>query len=263
MKKLFRLWPYARPQARLLLSAFGFMIVLGLATGLYAYLMGPLLRFLLTGGDDGLGAITRWAPSLRDLDRQRWLWVLPLLLVAIGVVKGVAYLGQFYSMGLFGHRVGVALRRALFTRLSQLSPIQLSQQRAGDLLSRLSTDVAAVETAANYAVGAYLRDGIQVVVMLGVAIYSEWKIALASLVVVPLTVVPAVRLTRSFLKRTRQAQAQLGAMAAQVREGVQGIRTVQAFAARTTELERFEAQVQAQLKAQGRAAWASAAVPSV
>ncbi len=66
-KVLWRLLGYARPHVGLLMAAFACMTVLGLATGAYAYLMGPALRFLLSGGTEGFGARSRcrgWRASL-------------------------------------------------------------------------------------------------------------------------------------------------------------------------------------------------------
>ena len=54
-KSLWRLLGYARPHVGILAMAFACMTVLGLATGAYAYLLGPALRFLLSGGSEGFG----------------------------------------------------------------------------------------------------------------------------------------------------------------------------------------------------------------
>ena len=53
-RALWRLRPYARPHLGRLLLATGAMGVLALATGLYAFLVGPALRYLLTGGSSAL-----------------------------------------------------------------------------------------------------------------------------------------------------------------------------------------------------------------
>ena len=258
-----RLLTYGRPHRRLLVLAFGAMAVLGIATGLFAWLMGPVLRFLLSGGSEGLGAVGKLLPPLAGVDRNRMLWLLPGGVVAIGVVKGVAYLGQFYWMGLYGQRVSMDLRRALFVRMARLSPLQLSRQRTGDLLSRFTADVNAVETAATYAIGSYLRDSLQIVVLAGVALALEWRIALAAFVAVPLAAWPASRLTRSFLRRAREASAGLGRMAAQLHEGLAGLRTIQAFNAHAAERDRFAHQAERHLRAMTRAAWLRGGVPGV
>ncbi|MBX5481811.1 MAG: ABC transporter ATP-binding protein [Myxococcaceae bacterium] len=239
------------------------MIVLAVTTGAYAWLIGPALQFLLSGGEHGFGAVGRLLSVLGQVDRARALWLLPVVVVAIGLVKGVAYLAQFYWMGLYGQRISVDLRRALFLVLARLSPMQLSAQRSGDLLSRFSTDVAAVELAATYAVASYLRDSVQVVVLAAVAFSLNWKVALATMVIIPVAAWPVARMTRSFMKRSREGQKGLGLMAAQVQEGIWGLRTVQAFNAQRAERERFAVQAERQVRALIRAAWVRGGVPGL
>ncbi len=258
-----RLWRYGRPYRRLLALAFSCMTVLGLTTGALAYLAGPALRFLLTGRIDSLGALGTFFPSLHALDREQALWGLPLIIVSIGVVKGIAYLGQFYWMGLYGQRVGLDLRRDLFTKLSTLSPHQLAQARVGDLLNRFTADVSSVETAATYALASYVRDGLQILVLALVAVTSSWKLALALLLLTPIAIFPAARLTRSFMRRSREGLQQMGELSAQVHEGLGGLKTIQAFNAQAAELSRFEGYSQAHRRAMTRAGWTRAAVPAV
>jgi len=239
------------------------MAVLGATTGAYAYLMGPVLRFLLSGGTDGLGMVARYLPALGEGQRSQALWILPLVIVVIGLIKGLAYLGQFFWIGWFAQRVVMDLRRAILIRLSSLSPIQLSQRMSGDLLSRFSADVASVETAATYAVASYVRDGLQIVILLGVALALNWKIALAAMLIVPVAAFPVSRLTRLLLSRIREGQIRLGELAAQVKEGLGAVKTIQAFNAQRAEMARFEARSAEHRLAMTRAGWARAAIPSL
>jgi subfamily B ATP-binding cassette protein MsbA len=256
---LLRLTRYARGQGTSLRLAFGAMAVLGLATGAYAWLVGPALRFLLTGGAQGVS----WIPGLRHVDRAQALFLLPAALVAVALVKGVSYLAQFYWMGQFGQRTTAALRRSLFDALLAQSPAQLGNRLRGDLLSRFSADVRAVETAAIYTVGSYVRDGIQVLVLVGVALAADWRLALAALVCVPLAVLPVSVLTRAVLRRTREGQTRLGTLAGQAQELLGGIRTVQAYGAEAAETRRFSERAGLLARALSRAAWARSAVPAL
>ncbi|WP_224249546.1 ABC transporter ATP-binding protein [Hyalangium gracile] len=259
---LLRLLRYARPHVSVLVAAFACMAVLGLGTGTYAYLMGPALQFLLSGGTEGFGG-AHAVPWLSSLPREAALWGFPLVVVLVGVVKGVGYLGQFYFMGLFAQRVVKDLRRELFQRLTALSPSQLSKERVGDLLSRFSTDMTAVEWAAMYTVGSYLRDTLQVLVLAGVALAMSPLFGGLMLAVIPLAALPASRLTRKALRRTREGQTQLGQLAGQLHEGLGGLRTIQAFNGQAAELARFAAHTKAHEKAVVSAAWARGAVPGV
>jgi subfamily B ATP-binding cassette protein MsbA len=259
---LLRLLRYGRSHVGVIVAAFACMAVLGLGTGAYAYLMGPALQFLLSGGTEGFGG-AHTVPWLSELPREAALWGFPIVVVALGVVKGVGYLGQFYFMGLFAQRVVKDLRRDLFLRLTALSPSQLSKERVGDLLSRFTSDMTAVEWAAMYTVGSYLRDTIQILVLAGVALAMSPLLGGLMLAVIPLAALPASRLTRKALKGTREGQSQLGQLAGQLHEGLGGIRTIQAFNGQAAELARFSAHTQAHERAVVGAAWARGAVPGI
>ncbi|NPC79101.1 ABC transporter ATP-binding protein, partial [Pyxidicoccus fallax] len=223
---LSRLLRYARPHWGVLAVAFVGMAVVGLATGAYAYLTGPALRFLLSGGQEGFASAQR-VPWLADLPREAALWGFPLVMVVVGAAKGLGYLTQFYFMGLFAQRVVKDVRRELFLRLTALSPTQLARERMGDLLSRFSSDVNAVHDAAMYTVGAYLRDSVQVVILTGVVLSLSPLLGGVMLLVIPLAALPASGLMRKVLKRTREGQTQLGNLAGQLHEGLGGLRTIQ------------------------------------
>lgn len=260
MQRLLRL---GRPHWGLLGVAFACMAVVGLTTGGYAFLMGPALRFLLTGGTAGLGLAGPLLAGREGLTIAEARWWLAGAVAVIGAVKGLGYLGQFYFVGLFGQRVVVDLRRRLFERLLELSPGQRSTQLSGDLLSRFTADVASVEQAATYTVASWLRDSLQIVILVGVAVSLSWKLSLLALVAVPVAVLPASRLTAALLRRTREGQAALGGLAGQVQEGLGAMPTLQAFSAEATELQRFERRTDLISRALTRAAWARAAVPGL
>lgn len=258
-----RLLGLGAPHARLLAAAFACMAVLGLTTGAYAFLIGPVLRFVLSGGKEGLGRMAALFPPLGQFDPAQAGLALPLVVVAIGALRGLAYLGQFYLVGLYGQKVIVDLRRRLFQRFLTLSPLALGKERTGDLLSRFSSDVAAVETAATYTVASWLRDAFQIAVLVAVCLAQSWKLSLVALGMLPLAVLPAARLTRSLLKRLRESQASGGALAAQVHENLSALRTLQAFGAGPGEIRRFAVTGGALRRSLERAGWTRAAVPAL
>ncbi len=237
--------------------------MVGITTGAYAWLLGPALRFLLTGGNAGLQRLFEWWPEAAQWPREKLLWWLPALLVVIGLVKGVGYLGQFYFVGLYGQHVVIDLRRQLFSRFLGLSPRQSSQQLSGDLLSRFTADVAAVEVAATYAVAAWLRDTLQIAILVAVAFSLSWQLALLALIALPAAIWPAARLTASLVRRVREAQSGVGVLAAQVQEGIGALKTIQVVGAQATELRRFEGHAVELQRSLSRAAWVRAAVPGL
>src|SRR5256885_6620604 len=175
------------------------MVVLSAATGAFSWLVGPMFQFVFKGGALDAGALKSALPFLRApeaISRETVLRALPLLILMIAVLRGVAYFFEFYCMGMLGQRVVADLRLALHQKLLALPPAFFARSASGDLLSRFANDVGALEFAVTYGLAAYLRDGLQVVVLLGVSVALDWRLALLAFIAVPVTVIPIVRFAK-------------------------------------------------------------------
>jgi ATP-binding cassette, subfamily B, bacterial MsbA len=240
-----RLLRFAAPYRWRFAAALGCMVVLALSTAAYVNLLGPVLEFLFTGRTQAVASLARVVPGLDvasaigHVDRERVLAVLPWVILAVAVVKGVAYFGQFYLMGMVSQRVIADLRTAMFDHLLRLSPSFYSRRHSGDLMSRFSSDVQAVETAVSYAVSSYIRDGLTIVVMLVNCFVLDWRLSLMAFVAVPVTLLPIVRFAKRLKRVTQQSQSALGRIAELVQEAISGIRVVQAFGMERWEAGRF------------------------
>lgn len=235
-----RLVPYILSHRSLLLGGYLCMVILALTTMGYAWVAGPLLHFLTSGEEDGLAIVLRvLVEDPAALDRGRLLLLVPLVLLGLGLLKGAAYLGHFYWMGLLAQKVVVDLRMALFGRLLGLGTRDLEKKRSGDLLSRFGPDLLAVETALHIALPTYLRDSLQVAVLLALCVVLDWKLSLIAFGVLPAAVIPLVRLARRLRKVSRQGQRSVGRLSSLVHEVASGIRVVQAYGMEAHLAERF------------------------
>ena len=130
MRTYLRLLRYAAPYKLRIAAAILCMVVLSLSTAAYANLLGPALEFLFTGRGEvarvAAGASSRRASIstrfLAGLDRRQVLAALPLVIIAVSLLKGFAAFGQQYLMGMVGQRMVGDLRRATFDHLLRLSP---------------------------------------------------------------------------------------------------------------------------------------------
>ncbi len=195
-----------RPEWPALLWAFACMAVLTASTAFAAWLVGPVLHALVLGGrPDGMLAGLLPVEALRNSP-----WLLPVLLLAVGAIKGAAYFGQFRLMGMAGQRVGSRLRQDLLAALVHAGPAYLARSSTGDLLSRFSSDVGAVEQAVTYAIAAYVRDSLTAAALFGLCVALDWRLSLLAFGLVPLTALPIVRVARRILHSARRAQAGQG-----------------------------------------------------
>ncbi|ABS26785.1 ABC transporter ATP-binding protein [Anaeromyxobacter sp. Fw109-5] len=246
MRSYLRLLAFAAPYKLTLALAILCMAVLSLSTAAYVYLLGPVLEFLFRGDPHALAGLARFLPASWDvagqlarLDRTAVLGVLPAIIVALAMVKGVAYFGQFYLMGMVGQRMIADVRRALFDHLLRLSPDFYARRHSGDILQRFSADVLSVESAVSNAIPSYLRDGITVIVMLASCFLLDWRMSLVAFGAVPVTLLPVVRLAKRLKRVTGHAQSTAGELSEMVQEAVSGMRVVQAYGMERWESGRF------------------------
>jgi len=241
-----RLLKFVTPYRGRFVGALACMVVYAVGNSAYATLIGPILSFLFTGEARSVGSVGKFLPegvgvaeTLAGADRAQVLALIPLVMVAVSLVKGVAAFGQFYLMGMLGQRVVADLRRRLFEHLLTLSPGFYSRRHSGDLMSRFSADVGAVEVAITNSIASYFRDGLTVVVMLITCFVIDWRMSLVVFCAVPITLVPVIRLAKRLKRATTQGQASIGQIAEMVQESISGIRVVQAFGMERWEARRF------------------------
>ncbi len=247
MRTYLRLLRFAAPYKLRIVLAILCMALLSLATAAYANLLGPALEFLFTGELKGLTALRNFAPGgvdfdafLARVDRASVLAVLPVVIVAVSVVKGVAAFGQQYLISVVGQRMIVDMRKTIFDHLLTLSPAFYSRRSIGDIQARLGGDSYAVEAAVANALPTYIREGLTLVVMLANCFVLDWRMSLIVFGVIPLTLLPVVRLTKRLKRVTARAANQAGNIAGIAYETIAGIRVVQAYTAEAYESRRHD-----------------------
>lgn len=237
-----RLLAFLRPHWARVAAAVAATLVFAGATSLYAYLLGPLLKVLLTGA----GARPS-LPLLSRIPQGKLLVWLPGLLVATALVRSSAQALQTYLMQSTGQRIVAQVRRALYARFLSLPQAFMAQRHSGDLVSRFGADVQGVEFALTFAFSSYVKDSLQVLSLLLVCFSLDWRLFLVALAEIPLAAIPLARFSRALKSVTARAQAGLGGLASQVGESVANVRVVQAFRREDEELERFESSQQSYL----------------
>jgi len=204
------------------------------AAGLYAYLIGPLLKAVLAQGPVSLGGV---AVEPKDLPV-----VFPLAIMAVAVVKAVAQWLQGGWMQSAAQRGMADLRRDLHAHLLELPPRFYEERHSGELLSRLTADVAQVEVAVTQALGSYVKDGLQVLALLAVCLAKDVRLFLLTFLVMPAAVVPVSRFARSLKKVATRAQASLGGLSELAAEQLHNLPVVQGYGGEARALARFDAE---------------------
>jgi ATP-binding cassette, subfamily B, bacterial MsbA len=241
-----RLFRFAFPYKWRFAAAFACMFVLAAATAAYVNLLGPALDFIFTGRTSSANSIARVMPKFIDVegflatvDRRQMLTILPLVIIFVALIKGLAFFGQAFLMSTTASKMIAALRRALFDNLVRLPPSFHAKHHTGDLISRFSADVQMVQLAVTEAIATYLRDGMMVVVMLTNCFFLDWQLTLIVFGVIPVTLFPVIRIAKKLRASAGGSVASLGYISERALETLSGIRVVQSFCTERFESERF------------------------
>jgi ATP-binding cassette, subfamily B, bacterial len=169
-----------------------------------------------------------------------------VLLVSAGALVG--YLTA-YLTGAAAERVGADLREAVFGRLLDLALPFHEKHRSGDLLTRLTGDVARVEDSLVATFTTLLPEALTLAGMVVVVLAVDRPLGLAALAVAPVLAVVVVvrrRRIRAAMGAARDADARL---ASEANEVLRSVRAVQAFGREAEAGRRFQGRSRASLRA--------------
>ncbi len=213
------------------------MVVFALSNGAMAYLVGPAIKILFaTGADEA----TRFVPfGLFTIEPESMILAVPIALIVVAVIKGLSYYGNAYYMGYVGQRVVTDLRRKLYEHILGLPVNYFASNPTGTLTSRLTNDVTMLQKTTSNTLAVAFRQTLTVVVLAVVIVSMDWKLALISAVVFPITVWPMIKFGRRVKSVSKKGQVTMGAITSLLHEAIGGVRIVKAFGMEGYESERF------------------------
>ncbi|MFZ5864818.1 MAG: ABC transporter ATP-binding protein [Thermodesulfobacteriota bacterium] len=216
-----RLLQYLRPyRAKLLLAGFCMIGVAGMTAAL-AWLVQPAMDKIFFE---------------KDLSE---LYLIPAKVALVYILKGVFDFAQYYLMAYVGQSVIRDLRDELYERLEQMSLAFFVRRSTGELISRMTNDVALVQGAMTSAITGAVRDAVTVVALVFVVFYRDFWLALIAMCVFPLAIYPLLQFGRKIKRYSRRMLVSLEDITARLTETIAGIRIVKAFAMEDYERERF------------------------
>jgi ATP-binding cassette subfamily B protein len=224
MKTLLRVAPFFKQYKWMLLA--GYIAVIGNA---FFNLMVPSL--IGTAVDEGV--------VTQDVAR---LVQLSVLIVVASVLRGLCAFAQNFLGESAAQGGSYQLRRALYAHVQQLSFSFHDQAQTGDLLTRSMSDV---EQLKNFTGRGMLMIFNLVLLVVGVSVAlvaMNWKLALLSLVLLPLLYWRAAWFSKSMRPLFRAIQDQVAVVSTLVQDNAAGARVVKAFGQEQREIDRFEAE---------------------
>ena len=218
-----RVWGYAQPYRWMIVT----MLIIALAVSGLGLLTPLILREL----------IDHTLPS-RDLHR---LAIMLGTLVVIPVVSGVLNVTMRQLSARVGEGVVFDLRVALFSHLQRMSLNFFTQTKVGELMSRLNNDVVGAQTAISNTMVNIVTAFIQAAAVLSVMMALEWRLALISIVTLPVFLLAGRKLGMRLREMTREQLDLNARMNAVMQEilNISGALLVKIFGRTTQEDARF------------------------
>jgi ABC-type multidrug transport system fused ATPase/permease subunit len=168
--------------------------------------------------------------------------VLTIGIIVLAMVNSFAdSLAEIY-VARGGRLLGLSLRVTLHSHLQRLSLAFHNQRKTGDVLTRITSDVAQVEdfltTSASDLVGSLLLIPIILISIL----QKSWQLALTTLVIVPLVSMVSQAFSKRIKASSKRERAREGELASRAQEMLTSIRVIQTYGRGRHEQERFEEQ---------------------
>jgi ATP-binding cassette subfamily B protein len=168
-----------------------------------------------------------------------------VLMLGVTALLAVATYARYALVSWVGERVVADVRRAVFDHVLTLSPRFFETTRAGEVLSRLTTDTTLLQVVVGSSVSVALRNALMFLGGAAMLVVTSAKLTGLVFLVVPLVILPIVTFGRLVRRRSRATQDQIAAISAEANEVLQEIRVVQAFNHEGEDRRRFTGHVEA------------------
>ena len=172
-------------------------------------------------------------------DRTALLVVTTIAILVFALVRGVFYYYQNVLASRVGQQVVLDIRRRLFAHMQRLSLSFHAKSSTGDLLTRLTGDVNMLRELLVASLLSFISEVVVLVGFVSVMFWMEWRLALASVVVIPVVFTLVTVYSGRIRDATRKQRKREGELASRLHQALNGIHIVQLFAREDQEDERL------------------------
>ncbi len=224
-----RLLRWTLPYRLLLGLAFVGMIIEAAAAGAFTSLMQPMIDETLVSENDAAR------------------WELPLVIVGIFVLRGIATFITDYGMARAGRSVVRDLRVAVLDKMLRLPSARFDREPVASLVSRLNFDTEQVAQASTEALKVLITDTLTVIALVGVMLWHSPTVTAAIAVIVPLIAVIAAYVSGRYRRLNRRIQEGVGELATGAEEILAGQQDIKVYGRQPAEVARYRVLANANL----------------
>lgn len=167
------------------------------------------------------------------------LKLLPALLVLMYCGKAIGAFIQTYFMGYIGEDIIRVIRNEMLEKMLFLDLSFFQKNRNGELLARITNDIGLIRVAVSTIVADFVREGLTAIALISVVIYQSPKLALVSLIVIPLAIFPLSLIIKRLKKLSHKTQEKNADITSRLNEIFNNIEVIKTSSGESIEVERF------------------------
>lgn len=223
-RKLFgRVFAFTKPYRALFWTAFALTIFLAGLGVVRPLLMGDMIDDYALTGD------------------ARGLWIVTMIVLGLLVLETIVQFYQAYWTAWLGQAVTFDLRQQLYARIVGFKLRWFDRTPVGQLVTRVISDIETIDDIFSQGLLMIMGDILKLLVVVAVMFAVNWKLALLSLVPIPLLLWSTNIFKNSIQKSFQDVRTQVARLNTFVQEHIQGMAVVQLFGREDQEFGKFKA----------------------
>jgi subfamily B ATP-binding cassette protein MsbA len=253
VKQYLRLMRYVLPYRGRVAASVGCLFISSILNAVSVASLQPAFDGMFGGSDKRqmlsippalqvwLGGWVNWAQEFIRAHQMSALTFLAWFLLVVLVLKAVMNYFSVILMRYVTERVMADVRDDVYRHLHTLSLGFFMRHNTGEVVSRVTNDAEAVGGAVTDIFRNALREPFTIVGLVALLFVIHWKLALVSLLIFPMTVIPIIKFGRKIRRRSTRVLERRADLSTLLQEGITGVRIVQAFGMEEYEVRRFRA----------------------
>jgi ATP-binding cassette, subfamily B, bacterial MsbA len=203
--------------------------------------LSGLMSLVVSGINGGLAWLVKPALDGIFLEKDaRLLAILPVAVLLLYFSKGSFSFFQSYLMRSVGAKIVRDMRNRLFGQLMYLPVGHYKKESTGSILSRVTNDIGALQNLLGHSIKDLFVESATVVVLLAVAFYRRWDLAIMAVTVLPAAVYGSGRLGSRLKKISKRVQQKIAVITEYLTESFGGIKMIKVFCREDDMINKFK-----------------------
>jgi subfamily B ATP-binding cassette protein MsbA len=203
-------------------------------------LLSAICSAVVGGMDAGIIALTKNVLEKILAAKNTSIFLLiPPGIILLFLIRGGTRFTYDTSIKLAGQKAIQDIRNDMYTSNIRLDMAFFNRNAAGELISRMTNDIGAMQDGIANIVTGLFRDLVSVIALLGYLFYLNWRLALLSFVAIPTTAYPARLIGKKIKNASGRSLNIMGGITAILQETFSGVKVIKAFGLESRTIDRF------------------------